>query len=275
MGADCKAGWVCFNDRKTGYAYVKTFTYQDGRNYPDSGASVQVYTYSSYSMVEVEVLGPLVTLAAGDSTKLVENWFAARSHGPVLDVNTAGLITKRLTAQQTADSVTLNGSFGVFYPGKVKTQFCNATGGVVATADSIAVLPSDSLRVNKKLGVPSGAVSIRLVAFNTSGASIGTLDSTAVPNPTAVGDGRGVAVAMRHSLQPVITRIAGQLMVGVPFDGLFTTDVYSVNGKRVASFAAKAPYRHAIDVKGYASNMLVVKIAGPGFTVNRMVFENK
>jgi hypothetical protein len=80
---------------------------------------------------------------------------------------------------------------------------------------------------------------------------------------------------MRHSLQPVITRIAGQLMVGVPFDGLFTTDVYSVNGKRVASFAAKAPYRHAIDVKGYASNMLVVKIAGPGFTVNRMVFENK
>lgn len=273
IGADCKAGWICFNDRRTGYAYVKTFTYQENKTYPDTGASVQVYTYDSPNMMEVEVLGPLVTLAAGDSTKLVENWFAARSYGPVLDVNTAGLVTKKLKAQQTADSVTLSGTFGVFYPGKVKTQFCNATGVVVATTDSAAVLPTDSLRVNKKLGVPSGAVGIRLVAFNAAGVSIGTLDSTAVPNPTAVVESRGVAAATRHSLEPVITRTAGLLTVGVPFDGLFTTNVYSVNGKRVASFAAKAPYRHVIDVTGYASNMLVVKIAGPGFTGNRMVFE--
>jgi hypothetical protein len=270
IGADCKAGWICYNDRKTGYAYVKTFTYQDGQTYPDSGASVQVYTYAKYNMIEIEVLGPLITLAAGDSTKLVENWYAARSLGPVLDVNAAGLITKRLTAQQTADTATLTGTFGVFYPGKVKTQFCNATGGVVAIADSVAVLPTDSLRVNKKLGVPAGAVGIRLAAFDAAGTPIGTLDSVAVPNPVNIRD------LEKSSNRPgkisILSGKNGLLHIIIPFEGICTTRLFTIDGKLAATFTGRAPYRYPVNVSNASAKIILAKIEGPGWTENRVVY---
>jgi hypothetical protein len=262
IGADCKAGWICFNDRAAGYAYVKTFTYQEGKTYPDSGASVQVYTYADYNMVEVEVLGPLVTLAVGDSTKMVENWYGARSLGPVLDVNAAGLITNKLKAQRTADTVTLSGTFGIFHPGKVKTQFCNASGTVVAVADSAAVHPSDSLRVNKKLRIPAGAALIRISAFDAAGMSIGTLDSVAVPNPSAAYERRTSYNGLRSI--SIISGKNGCVQIMVPFEGVFTTRLLTIDGKPVTTVTGKAPYRHLIDVSSVAAKVLIARIEGPG-----------
>ncbi|MBN1576443.1 MAG: hypothetical protein JW913_07825 [Chitinispirillaceae bacterium] len=269
IGADCRAGWICFNDRQSGYAYVKTFTYQEGKTYPDSGASVQVYTYSNYDMLEVEVLGPLVSLSAGDSTKFVENWYAARSLGPVLAVNSAGLITKRFAAQQTADTVTLTGTFGVFFPGKVKTQFCAAGGAVIATVDSTAVLPTDSLRINKKLGVPANAVSIKLTAFNTAGAPTGTLDSVAVPNSVTIRD-RKTPSTWPASIS-VKARNDGILLIDVPLSGTVTTEVLTVDGRLAASFTEEAPYRRSIDMST-AAMVLLVRVKCPDFTDSRIVY---
>jgi len=262
IGADCKAGWICFNDRATGYAYVKTFEYQEGKTYPDSGASVQVYTYTDYNMLEVEVLGPLVTLAAGDSTKMVENWYAARSLGPVVDVNAVGLITKKLSVQQTADSVTLSGTFGLFYPGTVKMQFCNASATVVTTADSAAVLPSDSLRVNKKLRLPPGAVRIRLEAFDAAGMLIGILDSVTVPNPVAARDRKTESYGLGGI--SIISGKNGRMRIIVPFEGVFTTRLLTTDGKLVATFTGKAPYLHWVDVSTASMQVLIAKIEGPG-----------
>jgi hypothetical protein len=269
IGADCKAGWICFNDRATGYAYVKTFTYQEGKTYPDTGASVQVYTYADYNMLEVEVLGPLVTLSAGDSTKLVENWFAARSPGPVLAVNASGLVTKKLTAQQTADTVTLAGTFGVFYPGKVKTQFCDVSGAVVSIADSAAVLPSDSLRVNKKIGVPAGATSIRLAAFDTKGSPTGTLDSVAVPNPVNTRNQKYAANHPGNIL--IVSGKKGQLQIIVPFEGICTTRLFTIDGKLTATFTGRAPYRYPVTMSNAAAKVLFVRIEGQGWTENKVL----
>jgi hypothetical protein len=269
IGADCKAGWICFNDRAAGYAYVKTFAYQEGKTYPDTGASVQVYTYADYNMLEVEVLGPLVTLSAGDSTKLVENWYAARSPGPVLDVNAAGLITKKLTVQQAADTVTVSGTFGIFCPGTVKTQFCSASGAVVAIADSAAVLPSDSLRVNRKFDVPAGATGIRLAAFNAKGALVGTLDSAAVPNPVTTRNLKNPF--SRRGNVSIQSEKNGLLRITVPLEGICTATLFTVDGKPVATFTGKAPYRRSVDVSDLGAKVFFVKIAGQGWTENRVV----
>ncbi len=272
IGADCKAGWICFNDRATGYAYVKTFTYQEGKPYPDSGAAVQVYTYSDKNMLEVEVLGPLVTLAAGDSTKFVENWYAARSLGPVLAVNSAGLITNKLKATQPApaDSMSVTGTFGVFYPGKVKSQFCNATGAVVATADSVAVAPTDSLRVNTKFAVPAGATSLRLAAFGANGNPTGTLDSVAVPNPVSTQEPK--TSSNRPGNISILTGKNRLLNIMVPYDGTFMTDIFTIDGKLAASFCGNAPYRHSIDMSTAAATVFLVRVKGPGITENRVVY---
>jgi hypothetical protein len=236
MGADSKAGWVCTVDRRGGYAYAKRFSYVNGGNYPDSGSSVEVYTYgSSYSCVEVEVMGPMVTLANGDSVSLTEDWYAARSLGPVYSVNDAGLITKPLAAQQTKDTVRVQGTYGVFYPGMVKSVFRNASGTIVAVADSHAVTPLDSFVYRDTLKVPAGAVRLLLASYTIDGAFAGYLDSTAV-TPTAAGRSvypRGRTGGPLFS----IVQKGSSLLIAIDCQEKVFVDVCLLNGRRLASFA--------------------------------------
>jgi hypothetical protein len=75
-GADLKvgyfndAGWVAYVRGDT--AFVRRFEPAIGKSHPDLGCNVE--TYSGPRYLELEVLGPLVTLAPGDSTLLVERW---------------------------------------------------------------------------------------------------------------------------------------------------------------------------------------------------------
>jgi len=185
IGADCKAGWIAFTDQLDGYAYIKTFTYQEGKTYPDSGASVQVYTYANTDMLEVEVLGPLVTLQPGDSVSLTENWYASRTAGAVIAVNEVGLTTKKCALTQSADTVEAKGTYGIFQSGTVKMQFFKNDGVVVATVDSSAAIPTDSLVLSKKFAVPAGATYFGLTMYSPAGVAVGLLDSARVPTPVA------------------------------------------------------------------------------------------
>lgn len=53
--------------------FVKTFAYEPGMNYPDGGCNFE--TFSNDEMLEIESLGPLVTLQPGASTSHQEHWF--------------------------------------------------------------------------------------------------------------------------------------------------------------------------------------------------------
>ena len=44
-----------------------------GANYPDDGCNFE--TYTNHEMLEIESLGPLVTLAPGESSAHQERWF--------------------------------------------------------------------------------------------------------------------------------------------------------------------------------------------------------
>jgi hypothetical protein len=75
-GADLKvgyfndAGWIAYLHGDT--ALVRRFEPARGRPHPDLGCNVE--TYSGPRYLELEVLGPLVTLAPGEATVLVERW---------------------------------------------------------------------------------------------------------------------------------------------------------------------------------------------------------
>jgi hypothetical protein len=268
IGADCRAGWICFNDRYDAYAYVKTFTYQNGKTYPDSGASVQVYTYPNFNMLEVEVLGPLTTIAPGDSVSLVENWFAARSNGPVLAVNAAGLTTIKLTGMQLDDSMDVNGTFGVFYQGYVKTQFCDASNAVVATVDSVFVTPSDSFCVNKKHKIPVGAAYIRLALFDSKGAAAGILDSTAVPKPLSNRFG-----LLLHDAPATVRSITartenGFVKINVPYNGLYQITLCAIDGRVIDSRTVNSPGSFTVSRDKLADNVLVLMVRGSGVSVS-------
>jgi hypothetical protein len=65
-----RLGWVAYlND---GALFVKHIPYHKGRTYPDYGCNFE--TFSNADMLEMESLGPLVRLEAGQDTELVETW---------------------------------------------------------------------------------------------------------------------------------------------------------------------------------------------------------
>jgi hypothetical protein len=269
IGADCKAGWICFVDQLDGYAYVKTFTYEEGKEYPDNGASVQVYTYGNQSMVEVEVLGPLTTLAKGDSVKMIENWYSTRASGPVLAVNSTGLITKRLTAQQSGDSITINGTYGLFYPGKIKMAF---TYGLIRAemdiVDSLSVTPMDSLRLNKKYKLPPGASKLHLISYDSRGKARGTLDTVAVPLPIKVNNSTSFSSSTIKKV--TLSRDHNRLNFTFNDKGPFTISIFDIEGKLYSTHKATSKCG-SITLKENSSKVYMIHVTGNGWMESMII----
>lgn len=272
IGADCTAGWIAFVDRFDGYAYIKKFTYQKGKTYPDSGASVQVYTYGNYDMIEVEVLGPLVTLQKNDSTKMTEHWFSARTNGPVLDVNNAGLITSRLTATQSSDSMTVKGTYGLFYSGKVKCVYVNSENNEVATVDSFPVVPTDSLKVSKKYRVPGGATMFRLDAYNDFGKRIGTLDTVHITPVSVTYKGNWANAATRKSAVSIKN---GAIHVQVTSPGNYSVKLFSIQGKLVHTLNGNTTISGSVAIPVTGSNAWIAQVCGDGWVENSILYSQK
>ena len=70
MGLAQREGWAAYVVGP--YAFVKRFPWIDGAKYPDGGVNFE--TFSNEEFLEVETLGPLVTLRPGQSTRHVETW---------------------------------------------------------------------------------------------------------------------------------------------------------------------------------------------------------
>ena len=70
LGIAHREGWVAYQLDK--FMLVKNFDWVEGAQYPDGGVNFE--TFSNEDMLEVETLGPLVTLKPGKSVKHVETW---------------------------------------------------------------------------------------------------------------------------------------------------------------------------------------------------------
>jgi hypothetical protein len=68
---------------RDGDLFVKWVDYQAGATYPDRGCNFQVYT--DPNILEVETLGPLVTIEPGQKVEHVERWAFHRGVGPIGD----------------------------------------------------------------------------------------------------------------------------------------------------------------------------------------------
>jgi hypothetical protein len=71
VGAMTPDGWAAY--ARAGNLFLKGFQYVAGAKYPDFGASVEVFT--NHEFLEVETLGPLVTLCPGAQIEHTERWF--------------------------------------------------------------------------------------------------------------------------------------------------------------------------------------------------------
>jgi hypothetical protein len=70
LGYASTAGWLAY--WRDGLLFRKSFDLHPGAAYPDGGCNAE--TYCGDRFIELETLGPLVTLAPGMSTTLTETW---------------------------------------------------------------------------------------------------------------------------------------------------------------------------------------------------------
>jgi hypothetical protein len=73
-GALVPDGWIAY--ARNGHLFVKRFRHVKGARYPDLGCSVAVWT--DPQMLELETMGPLVTLEPGGAVEHVEHWLLFR-----------------------------------------------------------------------------------------------------------------------------------------------------------------------------------------------------
>ena len=92
IGIAHREGWTAYQLGE--FLLAKSFDYIKGAIYPDGGVNFE--TYSDKRMLEVETLGPLITLAPGKSAKHVESWKLLKNTRPVKTEKDADLIARQL-----------------------------------------------------------------------------------------------------------------------------------------------------------------------------------
>jgi len=92
LGVGNKQGWAAY--AVDGLVFVKRFPWRDAAAYPDYGSSCEFYTAGAF--LEVETLGPLVTLAPGESAEHAERWGLFPGADPGTDEATAALLAPLL-----------------------------------------------------------------------------------------------------------------------------------------------------------------------------------
>jgi hypothetical protein len=70
LGLAHREKWIGYLTRND--LFIKTFAYEEGATYPDFGCNFE--TFTNGDMLEIESLGPLRTLASGESAAHVEQW---------------------------------------------------------------------------------------------------------------------------------------------------------------------------------------------------------
>ena len=77
LGFGHRLGWIGYLNGGT--LFVKRFGYEEGANYPDDGCNYETFTKEEF--LEMESLGPVVTLKPGETATLHESLGAGQGRG--------------------------------------------------------------------------------------------------------------------------------------------------------------------------------------------------
>jgi len=174
--ADPHKGWIGYIDEGESKAYIKTFEIFEDEIYPgdNGGGRVQVYLGPSY--YEVEVASPIADLAAnGGRYSFRQDWYATTMNGPILDVNKAGAIEKRLSQDDQTENFA--GTFGVFQIGTAKLVAKDTSGAILAEGTTHNITPLEKLEINESLALTAEMASIEIIVYDYSGKEVGSIDS--------------------------------------------------------------------------------------------------
>ncbi len=144
---DSTGGWVAVVDGDSQFGMVERFHYTKGAEYPgkasvifykngpgvefdDSGKpalrSTDVENTPYY--MEAELNSPMIGLQPGETYTFETEWWPTRADSQLRDVTDAGVILSPLGANVSGGALTLSGSFGVFFPGRLQANLFDGHG---------------------------------------------------------------------------------------------------------------------------------------------------
>lgn len=204
---DSRDGWLAVVDGDTHYAMVERFRYDESKPYPGkasvifwtNGAELRQHpdgtaTFGSSDdearaiYMEAELNSPMMRLEPGETFNFDTEWRPTRADASFQGVADAGVILKPLHAtRDPSGKVSLAGSFGVFYAGKLVAHFYDLHGTAIGSQALSQVDPGTMVSLETTVPDPgqTGRVSLHLVDAN--GADRGALGET-VLNSAAGGE---------------------------------------------------------------------------------------
>ncbi len=175
VGLDSPAGWIAFFGGEAGFAFVERFAYEPGAEYPDDGATVEVWTVGAGRVgnldftgraiyhVETEVLSPLRTIAPGAATSFTIEWAACRLTGPVVAVSEAGAAAVPLRAVRLGSGYArLTGQLGAFDRGELRLVWLDAADSALATWPRGLADPLGAVLIDRVTRPPQGAAAVEM-----------------------------------------------------------------------------------------------------------------
>ena len=196
---DSVAGWLAVVDQASGYSMVETFQHAAEAEYPGkasiifykNGAALELNDRGAPTLrsvkpeqapyyMEAEVNSPMVRLAPKESYAFDTIWRPTRAGNGFTAVNPAGVVSRALSACWSTDGLQISGSFGVFFPGKLKAYVSDegkAEPGVFSLKN---VDPRDIVSLNQNLSIQTASrISVHLE--DDRGLDRGTLGEVQIP----------------------------------------------------------------------------------------------
>ncbi|HEY1679881.1 MAG TPA: hypothetical protein VGG04_19345 [Candidatus Sulfotelmatobacter sp.] len=191
---DSIEGWIAVVDENTQYAMVERFQYDDRRTYPGkasvifwmNGPEMHLNSEGNPQMsadpdaspyyLEAELNSPMCRLRQGESCTMDTEWLPTRSGGDFHGVTGVGILIKPLAATITqAGTISLSGTFGVFYSGHLVARIYDEHGHVSAVTQVADVSPNERMSLDSTVSSPGKCSRVSLHLIDDSGVDRGTL----------------------------------------------------------------------------------------------------
>ena len=259
--ADPDKGWIAYTSLSDTVVFARTFPVFEGMKYPDNGARTTVYvsavSTSDPLYMEVEVKSPVVTLAAnGGNYTFTENWWAAKVRAPILDVDSVGIIAKRLSYLSVTEN--LSGIYGVFYTGTAKIAFLDEQGQLLTEGQSHPVTPLAEFRLQETVTIPANAKTVEVKIYNAKNELVGILDQANVSDLLTAVETNNQGIASEYRLdQNYPNPFNPSTVIGyqVPSKSYVMLRVYDVLGREVATLVNETKESGSYEVTFDASKL--------------------
>jgi len=196
---DSPGGWLAVVDGSARFAMVERFHYFEGAEYPGkatvifykNGPSLQLddkgmpYVTSSNPedtphYMEAEVNSPMVRLQPGETYALDTVWSPTRVGKEFKTVTNAGVVGSPLVTSSTTGGIVLNGTFGVFVPGRLEAQLFDNHGELITKISLQAVSPSEIVELKMEVKAPAQTARVSLHVLDQQGKDQGALGDARV-----------------------------------------------------------------------------------------------